>query len=123
MMHRASLWLSGIEMENCGAHMTLAMVHCAPESSQRLRGMPSIAMWRLIWHLPFAWKSRTDRYFLWSRFAVADRSDSIRPAIDRVTGGLAWPVRRGEAALLPIALDGGFSGVVFLLIAVFLSGS
>jgi hypothetical protein len=43
----------------------------------------------------------------------ADRSDSIRPAMDWITLAGAFPVASGRAALLPIAFVGGFSGVVF----------
>jgi hypothetical protein len=97
--------------------MTPAMVRYVPELFQRLQGTPSTAMWHLIWRPLFALTTRTERFhFFRSRLATADRSDSIRPAIDRVTAGLAFPVLSGGDALLPILLDGGFSGVVFLAI-------
>lgn len=51
------------------------------------------------------------------RFNAA-RSDSIRPAIDRIWVGVALPVRSALPAMLASALLGGFSGVVFLAILV-----
>jgi hypothetical protein len=55
------------------------------------------------------------RFF--GRFTAA-RSDSIRPAMDRICVGVALPVRSALPAMLASALLGGFSGVVFLDILV-----
>ena len=51
------------------------------------------------------------------RFSAA-RSDSMRPAMDRICVGVALPVRSALPAMLASALVGGFSGVVFLAILV-----
>jgi len=55
------------------------------------------------------------RFF--GRFTAA-RSDSIRPAMDRICVGVALPVRSALPAMLASALLGGLSGVVFLDILV-----
>ena len=55
------------------------------------------------------------RFF--GRFTAA-RSDSMRPAMDRICVGVALPVRSALPAMLASALLGGFSGVVFLDILV-----
>jgi len=57
-----------------------------------------------------------DQRFL-ARFTAA-RSDSMRPAIDRICVGVALPVRSALPAMLASALLGGFSGVIFLAILV-----
>jgi hypothetical protein len=56
-----------------------------------------------------------DQRFL-GRFNAA-RSDSMRPAMDRICVGVALPVRSALPAMLASALLGGFSGVVFLAIS------
>ena len=48
----------------------------------------------------------------------AARSDSMRPAMDRICVGVALPVRSALLAMLASPLLGGFSGVVFLAILV-----
>jgi hypothetical protein len=48
---------------------------------------------------------------------MAARSDSIRPAIERICAAVAFPVRRALPAMLASARVGGFSGVVFLAMA------
>jgi hypothetical protein len=55
------------------------------------------------------------RFF--ARFNAA-RSDSIRPAMDRICVGVAFPVRSALPAMLASALVGGFSGVLFLAMLV-----
>jgi hypothetical protein len=48
---------------------------------------------------------------------TAARSDSMRPAIERICAGVAFPVRRALPAMLASASVGGFSGVVFIAMA------
>jgi hypothetical protein len=47
-------------------------------------------------------------------FATVERSDSIRPAMDRTVSFDAVPFFRAEDALLANLAEGGFSGVVAL---------
>ena len=55
------------------------------------------------------------------RLRLSDaRSDSMRPAIDLICAGVALPVRRALPATLASCFVGGFSGVDFLAIGIFL---
>jgi hypothetical protein len=47
---------------------------------------------------------------------TAERSDSMRPAMDRVSAGVALPVASARPAALAALLAGGFSAVVVLAI-------
>jgi hypothetical protein len=58
----------------------------------------------------------TAQPMLWPSYfflrAAAARSDSIRPAIERIWAGVAFPFESAPPAMLAVRLLGGFSGVV-----------